>query len=50
MTLALVFALVGIGVLQLDRHPLSTFRLLPVTARILFVCALIVALVDQAGI
>jgi hypothetical protein len=41
---ALVFALVGIGVLQLPKH-----RTLDVAAGVLFAAALLIALTSQAG-
>jgi hypothetical protein len=46
---AIALALVGIGVLMLDRHPLSRFRPLPLTAGFAFLCAALCALVNQAG-
>lgn len=44
MLLSITFALVGIGVLQLPRHVTLTL-----TAGLLFIAALLTALVDQAG-
>lgn len=45
MLLSLTFALVGIGVLQLPRH-----FTLHIAAALLFIAALLTALVNQAGI
>jgi len=45
MLLAIVFALVGNGVLKLPQH-----WTLNVAAALLFICAVLVALADQAGV